>query len=139
LELSLAVAADYASTTAEGKLNILGIFDQLNAPGFPLTLPQFFVVLVLVFGPQETDRQVTVRIQLVDGKDAEIVALQGVVTTPPEIPEGRQQGLLNQLIGLSGVSFHRHGAHRFRVFLDGLEQKPIYLYVRDASEQLHVQ
>jgi len=38
MRVKLAVLADYASITREGKLNILGIFDEINPQQLPATL-----------------------------------------------------------------------------------------------------
>ncbi len=133
MEVALAVAADLASVTAEGKLNILGIFDRLNAPIFPFALPQMFLAVRLSFSPDEVDHDANLRIELVNARDSQMVALQGSLRTPTSLPEGSTQGLINQIVGVAGLTFETGGAYRFRIFLNDIEQNSIHLYVNDAS------
>src|SRR5215217_3944288 len=45
MEVKLAVLADYANVSQDGKLNIMGIFQEINAPSLPFPLPQMFLVV----------------------------------------------------------------------------------------------
>ena len=45
--VKLAVLADYANVTSDGKLNILGIFDRMNVLNLPAVHPQMNLVLRL--------------------------------------------------------------------------------------------
>lgn len=129
----LAVAADFASTADEGKLNILGIFDRLNAPSLPFALPQMFLAMRLSYEPDEADHEANLRVQLVDDGNNEIVALQGGLRTPPLLVDGLRQGVINQIVGVAGLTFEAAGAYRFRIYLNDIEQRSIHLYVSDAA------
>ena len=56
MQVKLALLADYANVTAEGKLNILGIFDRINVVGVPAVHPQMHFILRLEAHPAEWDR-----------------------------------------------------------------------------------
>lgn len=45
MEVSLALLADYANVTREGKLNLLGLFDRIDARAVPWVHPQMQLVL----------------------------------------------------------------------------------------------
>ena len=45
MNVRLAVLADYANVTGDGKLNILGIFDRINLLQIPAVHPQMHLVL----------------------------------------------------------------------------------------------
>src|SRR5919204_3250104 len=47
MRLSLALLADYANVSHDGKLNIMGIFGQIHAPQFPAVHAQMHLVLSL--------------------------------------------------------------------------------------------
>jgi hypothetical protein len=44
VDVTLAVLADYANVSQEGKLNILGVFQEVNPVAFPAGVPQMFVL-----------------------------------------------------------------------------------------------
>ena len=45
MRVALGVLADYANVSAEGKLNIMGVFQIVNAVQFPHVHPQMHLVL----------------------------------------------------------------------------------------------
>ena len=51
MELTLALLADYANISREGKLNIMGIFEQIFALSFPAVHAQLQLVLRLESSP----------------------------------------------------------------------------------------
>jgi len=53
MDLTYLLAADYANITRDGKLNVMGIFSIINAPGFPAVHPQMYLVAQLTAGPFE--------------------------------------------------------------------------------------
>ncbi|NOT29677.1 MAG: hypothetical protein HOP15_04415, partial [Planctomycetes bacterium] len=75
----LAVLADAANTTAEGKLNILGEFNVIFAARVPFTWPRMFLALKLETDPGEGGQH-TLRIRVID-EDARLVApeIQGAI------------------------------------------------------------
>ena len=72
MQVKLAVLADYANVTAEGKLNILGIFDRINLVQVPAVHPQMHLVLRLEARAAERDRVHRVEIRLHDPQGATI-------------------------------------------------------------------
>ena len=51
MEVSLAVLSDYANVTGDGKLNIMGLFGEINPPVLPFSLPTMFLALALTASP----------------------------------------------------------------------------------------
>lgn len=72
MEVSLAVLADYANLAQDGKLNIMGIFQEVNPPVLPFALPQMYLVISLVAGPAEFDTTKDIKIALLDNDGNEI-------------------------------------------------------------------
>ena len=62
MDVTLAVLADYANVSQDGKLNIMGIFQEVNPPLLPFTLPQMYLVLSLTAGPAEFNTTRDIRI-----------------------------------------------------------------------------
>ena len=53
MDVTLAVLADHANVSDQGKLNILGIFDRILASNFPAVHPQLHPVLRFSASPAE--------------------------------------------------------------------------------------
>lgn len=45
MDVNLALLADYANVSQDGKLNIMGIFQEVNPPVLPFALPQMYLVM----------------------------------------------------------------------------------------------
>ena len=58
MRVTLAVLADYANISQEGKLNILGIFDRIAVAEVPTSLPQMHFIMRLEAHAAERDRSV---------------------------------------------------------------------------------
>ena len=82
MELKLAVLADYATTTDQGKLVLGGVFDTLMMQRFPGVHPQMAVAIRLAAGPDEgNNHHVTVRLLDPRGNDV-IPAMEGDLEVP---------------------------------------------------------
>ena len=64
MDVTLAVLADYANVSQDGKLNIMGIFQEVNPSEIPFVLPQMYLVLSLTAGPAEVGLARNIRIPL---------------------------------------------------------------------------
>ena len=53
MKLLLLMAADYANITGDGKLNVIGIFNDINAFNFPARHPSMHLVARLGAEPEE--------------------------------------------------------------------------------------
>jgi hypothetical protein len=82
MDVKLAVLADFASITREGKLNILGIFDEINAPKLPVQLPIFYLVASYEAGPAEFETEKSTQIAVTDADGNVMVRLEQKITDP---------------------------------------------------------
>src|SRR5215217_4763717 len=82
MEVKLAVLADYANVSQDGKLNIMGIFQEINATALPFPLPQMYLVLTFEAGPAEFGSEKQLRVVLVDSDGNERMSLKGQVKVP---------------------------------------------------------
>ncbi len=115
MKLLLAALADYASVSQDGKLNIMGIFLEINAQVLPFPLPQIYLVFSLEAEPAEYDEERLIRVVLrhENGDGSDILDFQGSVRVPQ--PERQGRVVTNQLIGLSGVSLEHPGKYTFSI------------------------
>ena len=66
MEIKYVLLADAANKSAEGKVNVLGLFDAIMASNFPFQHPQMALVFAVRSNPSEWGREVPVEIRLVD-------------------------------------------------------------------------
>jgi len=133
MKVKLAVLADFASITRERKLNILGIFDELNTAEFPAQLPIFYVVVAYDAGPAEFDSEKATHIVLTDDDGNEMVRLEQKIT----VSRARRPGTrstMNQITGIAGLPFPKAGEYQFVVLIDGGEAATIPLRVNEIKE-----
>jgi len=117
MRVKLALLADSANVSREGKLNLLGIFDAIFARELPTTHPHMHLVLRFEALSSDSGRRVGVEVALVDPAGDPVLRLPGVLHVPP-VPAGMTAGV-DHAIALANVAFHQPGDHAFEVRLDG--------------------
>lgn len=116
MEVPLAVLADYANVSREGKLNIMGIFGRVFASTLPFMLPQMQLIAVLRYEPVERGKTKTVEIELVDADGGLLLKLG----TQFELSAGlAPSGELPQILGIAGLTFQKYGDYVFHLSVNG--------------------
>jgi hypothetical protein len=115
MQVKLALLADYANVTAEGKLNILGIFDRISVQEIPAVHPQMHLILRLEAHPAERDRAHNVEIRLYDPDGQTVFEVKGDV-----VPHGQvgQTIATNQILTLNNLQLNKPGGYTFIVFVN---------------------
>lgn len=115
MHVKLAVLADYANVTGDGKLNILGIFDRMNVLNLPAVHPQMNLVLRLEAHPAEHDRAHPVEIRLHDPDGQTIFQVSGEI-----VPQGAagQTVSTNQILTLNNLQLNKTGDYTFIVLVN---------------------
>lgn len=129
MEVTLAVLADYANVSKEGKLNILGVFSEINPPSLPFKLPQMYLVLSVEIAPTEKLSELPTKILLWDEDGDERLSLEQTLQLPPL--EGARERAINQVVGLAGVRFDRPGDYAFHILMAGEERRSLKLRVNE--------
>jgi hypothetical protein len=132
VDVNVAVLADYANVSQDGKLNIMGIFQEINPPFLPFPMPQMYLVLSFSAGPAEFDTVRDIRIPLLHTDGQELLSMETQMTVPrPNRPGSR--AYINQAVGLAGVVFERPGAYAFSVLVGNDEKATVPLYVNEPT------
>lgn len=115
MQVKLALLADYANVTAEGKLNILGIFDRISVNQVPAVHPQMHLILRLEAHPAERGRTHNVEIRLYDPDGTTVFEVKGDV-----VPHGQgaQSVATNQILTLNNLQLSRPGGYTFVVLVN---------------------
>lgn len=136
LKPRLAVLADYASVAHDGKINIMGVIQEVNTSGLPFPLPQMYLVFSLEAEPAEYGKEFLIRVILrhENGEGGQILDLKG----PAQVPQPQRPGrvITNQLIGLSGVSLEYAGTYIFSINVGEEEVTTVPLDVNVVENEL---
>jgi hypothetical protein len=124
MEVNLAVLADYANRTDDGKMNIMGIFSDVDPPSLPFVLTSMFLVILFDASPDEIGQTKPLAIVLRDSDGREMLRLNNeAAIPPPPRPGGRAQ--VNIVLGLMGLRFERVGDYEFSVLVSEEEKRII--------------
>ena len=120
MEIPLAILADYANVTAEGKLNVMGVFDVINTHRVPAIHAQMHLVFRVEANPAEAGSTKQLEIKLMGADGQTLLSLGGElaigVTGPPFLGEMLTS---NHIIGLQAVRFEKAGAYQFAILVNG--------------------
>ena len=116
MKLRLLLAADYANISQEGKLNVMGIFNEINSSSFPCRHSSMHLVITLVpeLGEYGVSRDLFVRLFTPDGN--EIMNLSGQIDVPKRGP-GRPPEV-NVILELKDLIFPEPGPYQLVVLID---------------------
>ncbi len=131
MEVSLALLADYANVTKEGKLNLLGLFSMINAPSLPWTHPQMQLVLSLEATPAECDSSKKVEIKLLDADGNSKLTIGSDLKVPKG--EAGRSVIINSIIAINNLRFDTAGDYAFHILIGGDDKKIIPLRVNYVS------
>ncbi len=94
---------DHAFLSQNNKLNIIGIFDQVNVAQFPGGLPRAFVVAILNTEPNK-NRRFSIKGKLGDKTVFPAINMEGAVG---------ESGVHNIIVDLAGIGFPQQGDYEF--------------------------
>lgn len=130
MQVKLALLADYANITAEGKLNILGIFDRVQVARLPATHPQMQFVLRVEARPADKDKPHTLELRLHDPDGETIFDIRGEMV--PRGGEPTQTVATNQIITINNLNFVKAGGYTFTVYVDAHLRAEVPLVVEEG-------
>lgn len=126
MRLVLLLAADYANVTREGKLNVMGIFSEINALNFPARHPSMHLVVKLGAELSEYGGTRDLTVKLLDADGHEIMSLSGPINIPR--PEGGRRAEVNAILELKDIVFPKPGPYEFAVLVDTDHKGDLTIY-----------
>ncbi len=133
MRLILALACDGARLRPDGKLDIDGVFNELNAPGFPAAQDRMTVVFVMEWD-RDVQGSVPFRADLVDEGGQKMLTIQGH-TEVRAASLGEAPATTKLVMPLERVVFPHPGAYRFVISARGKQAEGIPLHlVQSAAE-----
>jgi hypothetical protein len=130
MDVTLAMIADYANVTADGKLNVMGIFDRIRASAFPAVHPLMQLVVVFTASPAEKGLEKSIQVRLLDEDGQSMMDLGGRVT----VPDGPGPGVqLQHIYALQMLQFQRAGTYAFHILVNEDTKRVVPLMVEGAA------
>ncbi|GBE01458.1 hypothetical protein BMS3Bbin06_00306 [bacterium BMS3Bbin06] len=124
LTVPLAIVADNANISREGKLNVLGVFEHINAQKVPTAHPFMSLVFVIEGERAEAEREHELKIQLVDADGKVIVNVEGGFKFGLPM-SGQLRIKANHIINLVNVNFPDYGTYEFNIIINKEVRKQI--------------
>jgi len=127
----LFLSADYANITGEGKLNVMGIFNNINALSFPARHSSMHLIAKLSPEMSEYGQKRSFTILLMDADANHIVEVSGEF----EVPKGQdgKKPEVNIMFELKDVVFVKPGRYVFVLLIDKDQKDEITLYVNQIE------
>jgi hypothetical protein len=110
MRLILSLACEDARQRPDGRLDFIGVFDELQAPGFPAVQDRMTVVFVMEWTPAEHGRR-EFRADLVDAGDRKVLGIEGHTDVSSRAGGGPARTQL--IMPLERVIFPEAGEYRF--------------------------
>jgi hypothetical protein len=131
MNISMALLADCANISQEGKLNIMGIFDRVNAKSLPVVHPQMQLVITIEADRAEAEKEHRIEIQLIDSDGAKLFGIEGQMKFATPSPGERIK--INYTSQLNNVKFDRFGTHEFKILINNEVRKSVPLIVAEVK------
>jgi hypothetical protein len=122
-----------AATDQQGKLNVLGAFDNLWVRQLPAKHPQCSIAARVRFERIEEGDH-AVKIQIID-EDGQNIApkLEGTISV--RTAPGIDSSATNLILNIQGLEFKRFGSYQIDLAIDGQLQASLPLRVTEAPKQ----
>jgi hypothetical protein len=136
MEVPLALLADYANVSSEGKLNVMGIFDIINSRRFPAIHAQMHLVFRVEANPAEAGSTKKLEIKLMAEDGQALFSLQGELAIGAKGPAPLGEMLQsNHIVGLQALRFEKPGAYQFAILINDDTKKTVSLKVRELPAE----
>ena len=133
MEVTLALLADCANVSQDGKLNIMGVFNVLGAANYPVAHPQMYLVLCFEATRAEEGKTKQVEIQLADSDGNRIFAINIGLVVPQGIPGAPIR--MNHILALNGTRFNKPGDYVFNILVADDQKAAVQLKLVEAKLQ----
>lgn len=117
MEVTLALLADAANVSQEGKLNILGSFANINAVDFPARHPEMQLVLRFEASPAEADSKKNLEVKIMDEDGQQVAGFGGEIPLPSA--QSGKRIRIQTVMRIVDAVFPKRGDYTVTVLIDG--------------------
>ena len=131
MDVALAVLADSANVSREGKLNLLGIFNAIFIKSFPAVHPSMYLVMNFEMANVEAGRIKEIELVFSGPDGNKLGSITGKLVVPKGDPGYPTQ--VGHVIPLPPLKFDKPGDYAFNVMINGDPKKSLSLRVMLAK------
>ncbi|MBN1313505.1 MAG: hypothetical protein JXB30_19015 [Anaerolineae bacterium] len=131
MEVLVLLAADYANLERSGKLNVMGIFNDINSATFPMRHPLMHLIFKLGTELGEINQKRTVTVKLLDEYGSELVNIPQNIELPKR--SGGRRPELNFIMELREIVFQKPGRYDFVILVDNDYKKELPIYINQIT------
>lgn len=131
MQLLLSLACEEANARPDGRLDFIGVFDELQAPGFPAAQERMTVAFVMEWAADQEGRH-EFTADLVDRDERKVLTIEG--HTDVSAPEGSSRAKTQLIMPLERVVFPHEGEYRFVLTVGDIRIPAFSLLVSESQE-----
>lgn len=135
MDINYAFLCDYATTSKDGKLSILGIFANINVAGLPGVHPQAFLAFELGLHYTELNEEHQLRIECRDADGNQLFEIDGPLTVEGKAGPRDEPPRVTQAMRLQMLRFERAGSYDINFNINGEHKRTVTFTVTDTSEE----
>lgn len=130
--LRLSAVCETANERPDGRLDLVGLFNELSAPGFPAMQERMTAVFLVEWEPDEGGR-LPLRADLIDEAGRKVLTIQGHTDVEVRAP-GRAPAQTRLIMPLERVIFRQPGRYRFELVAGGSAVEACTFYVGQVDK-----
>ncbi|MEX1183929.1 MAG: hypothetical protein WEF86_11905 [Gemmatimonadota bacterium] len=115
--LRLSAVCEAAAERPDGRLDLIGLFNELSAPGFPAEQARMTAVFLIEWEEGEEGRQ-PLRADMIDDSDRKLLTIQGHTDVAARSGD-RAPAQTRLVMPLEKVKFPKPGRYRFQLVAGG--------------------
>lgn len=132
MNVPLALLADSANLSQEGKLNVLGAFNSIYAPSFPAVHPAMVLVLQLDASPAEYGQTKQLEVAFLDADATKIAGFEAELqVNRPADPAGPTNDYV--VVNVPPMPFPHSGDYAIHVLIGGEDKARVRFQLVDSS------
>jgi len=128
MEVIHLMLADAANRSTSGKLNVLGIFNTINAKTFPAYHPQMYIITELSASPAEYDTEREMNIKIYDS-DAQNTVFDWKAKFKVSRPSSGGYATVQNILEVKGIIFPKPDTYQISLLIDNDDKASTKLYV----------
>jgi hypothetical protein len=133
MELKLALVCEEARERPDGRVDFIGVFDALLAPGFPALQDRMTAVFVIEWDDDELGHQ-PLRADLVDTRERKVLTIEGH-TDVQKRSDGGGRPETRLIMALERIVFPEAGRYDFQLVAGGDLRRACSLRVSQRAER----
>lgn len=131
--IKYSILADSVAPGGAGKTNIIGTFDRIFSPKFPIKYPAFSLLIRFDIDPSEEDKKHKLKLEFVDQDGiSKREAYEKIVVFPKKM----KSGLSNEpqiIINIANFIIAEPGLYEFAIYINGRYLYGVPLLVEEST------